>query len=298
MHPVLSVRGLSKTYRGGTTALAGLDLEVRPGMYGLLGPNGAGKTTLMRILATLLQPTSGEARLGDIDIAARPAEARRFLGYLPQEFGTYPSLTVYEYLDYLGLLSGLNRRLRRERIDRLLAEVNLEDCRTKPTRGLSGGMKRRLGIAQALLGDPALLIVDEPTAGLDPEERVRFRNLLSEMAGDRLVLLSTHIVEDVGHTCGRMAVLRAGHLVFEGSPSELIRRSQGRVWGVEADEATAAALRSRNQITSLVRTACGVALRLVAAERPTEAAAPVEPSLEDAYLDLMGETDAAGRENA
>jgi len=284
---MLMISELSKTYRGGTQALAAVSLEIDRGMFGLLGPNGAGKTTLMRTLATLLRPDNGTARLGGVDIIRTPAAARPLLGYLPQEFGTYPSLTVREYLDYLGLLSGLPAAPRARRIEELLKAVNLTDQRDQPTRRLSGGMRRRLGIAQALLSDPQLLIVDEPTAGLDPEERVRFRNLLADLGADRVVLLSTHIVEDVAHTCARLAVINRGRIIFCGSPADLIARAEGRVWTLTTDETQAAHLRRHGRVTLLVRTGHGLALRLVTPDRPPGATA-AEPTLEDAYLDLIG----------
>lgn len=287
---MLTVQNLTKTYKGGTRALDGVDLEVSGGMFGLLGPNGAGKTTLMRVLATLLLPDGGAATLDGTDLVRQPGDARRMVGYLPQEFGTYPSLTAFEYLDYLGLLCKLPAPRRRRRIEELLAAVNLAPQRNQLTRRLSGGMKRRLGIAQALLNDPRLLIVDEPTAGLDPEERVRFRNLLADLGADRVVLLSTHIVEDVAHTCGSLAVIDKGSILFRGTPAELIALARGRVWTVlAANDDDAAALRRGGRVTSLIRTGQGISLRVVGPDRPAHpSAAPAEPTLEDAYMSIMG----------
>src|SRR5579885_3049273 len=226
---------LTKTYRGGVQALKGINLTIENGMFGLLGPNGAGKTTLMRILAGILRPTAGSVQIGEYDISTERGRTavKRMLGYLPQDLGMYPDLSAREFLDYVGILKGMdNRGIRRQRVEELLELVSLSNVANRKLKTYSCGMKRRIGIAQALLNDPKLLIVDEPTAGLDPEERIRFRNLLSELGGDRTVLLSTHIVEDIAQTCRNLAIMKSGHVVFKGTTVDLARETGGKVWTV------------------------------------------------------------------
>src|SRR5271154_5986251 len=226
----LNVEALSKNYRGGVHALRGVQLSLAPGVLGLLGPNGAGKSTLMRILATITRPTAGRVLWNDVDIAHKPDGLREVLGYLPQDFGVYPNLNAVEFLEYLAAVKGIGAAAARQRIDELLALVNLTEARKRPLGGYSGGMRQRVGIAQALLNDPKLLIVDEPTAGLDPEERVRFRNLISELAADRIVILSTHIVSDVESTANQIVLVNKGELVSHTTPEELLMAVEGRVW--------------------------------------------------------------------
>jgi ABC-2 type transport system ATP-binding protein len=279
----IQVTGLTKTYRGGTRALDGLDLTVPTGMFGLLGANGAGKTTLMRILAGLLRPTSGQVLVADHDLATVDGRAAvtRVLGYLPQDLGVYPDLTAWEFLDYVALLKGIDdRAARRRRVAELLEVVALSDVAKRRLKGFSGGMKRRIGTAQALLNDPRLLIVDEPTAGLDPEERIRFRTLLAQLAGDRTVLLSTHIVEDIAQTCRELAVLHKGRPVFRGTVAELTAVAEGRVWSV----VTPGPEPEGGVIVSVLPDPQGVRYRVVAAARPTRDAVPVAPSLEEGYI--------------
>jgi ABC-2 type transport system ATP-binding protein len=278
------ITGLGKTYRGGARALDGVDLTVPTGMFGLLGANGAGKTTLMRILAGLLRPSTGRVTVGDhdLDTAAGRVAVKRVLGYLPQDLGVYPDLTAREFLDYVALLKGLDdRAARSRRVAELLEVVALSTVANKKLKGFSGGMKRRIGIAQALLNDPRLLIVDEPTAGLDPEERIRFRTLLAQLAGDRTVLLSTHIVEDIAQTCRDLAVLDAGRPVFRGTVAELTAIAEGQVWSV-----VTAGPQPGGVIVSALPHTGGVHYRVVSAEPPAPDAAPVAPSLEEGYLAL------------
>lgn len=228
---MLLIEDLAHVYPNGTKALDGVTLEVPRGMFGLLGPNGAGKSSLMRCIATLQLPTRGSIRFDDIDVLARPEALRRTLGYLPQDFGVYPRVTALDMLDHLATLKGLaDRRQRRETVDALLHQVNLWDVRKKALAGFSGGMRQRFGIAQALIGQPSLIIVDEPTAGLDPEERNRFLNLLAEIGENVVVILSTHIVEDVADLCPNMAIIANGRIVRSGAPLELISALEGRVW--------------------------------------------------------------------
>ena len=228
---MLTIDTLIHVYPGGTRALDGVSIDIPRGMFGLLGPNGAGKSTLMRSIATLQTPSTGRIRFGDIDVIAEPERLRRVLGYLPQDFGVYPRVSAYDMLDHLAILKGIaNRTERRETVDALLNQVNLWAVRKKTLAGFSGGMRQRFGIAQALIGQPELVIVDEPTAGLDPEERNRFLNLLAEIGENVVVILSTHIVEDVADLCPRMAIMAAGRIVTQGAPSDLIRNLQGRVW--------------------------------------------------------------------
>ncbi|HWI62444.1 MAG TPA: ATP-binding cassette domain-containing protein [Symbiobacteriaceae bacterium] len=286
---MIRIEGLSKTYKGGVKALQNLSLTIPAGLFGLLGPNGAGKTTLLRILATLLLPDGGQVEICGHDALRRPGDVRRQLGYLPQEFGTYPTLTMVEYLDYMAILAGIKSASdRRRRINQVLDMVRLQEKRKSITWSLSGGMKRRLGMAQALLADPRVLIVDEPTAGLDPEERVNLRNLLATLAQDRVVLLSTHIVEDVAQIAPALAVLKGGQVQYTGSVPGLLRRAEGRVWTAVVDDLTAAQLRTRHSVVGSVRTLEGHQVRLVAPEAPVDGASPATPTLEDAYVALMG----------
>lgn len=280
------LRGVTKVFPGGVQALGGVDLTIPRGMFGLLGPNGAGKTTLMRILAGILPASSGSIDVWGNDgrTAAGRLAVKRTLGYLPQDLGLYPDLTAREFLDYVGLLKGMDEaRARQRRVADLLQMVALDGAADRRLRAFSGGMRRRVGIAQALLADPRLLIVDEPTAGLDPEERIRFRNLLAELAGDRTVLLSTHIVEDVAQTCRRLAVMAAGRVRFEGTAEVLLESARGRVWTVAT-----AGERPGGDVTvvSMVHAGAEVRYRVVG-EVGSGDAVPAEPTLEDGYVWLM-----------
>src|SRR5277367_6400286 len=283
----LVIEGVSKQYAGKLWGLRDLRMEIGPGVVGLLGPNGAGKSTLMRILATVTRPTEGRVLWNDADIARTPDGLRSVLGYLPQDFGVYPHLTAREFLEYLAAAKGLDAAAARRRIDELLGVVNLGEVRDRALGGFSGGMKQRVGIAQALLNDPQLLIVDEPTAGLDPEERVRFRNLLSELSGERIVILSTHIVSDIEAVATSIAILAQGELLTHGSPEALLARLAGRVWEVVVGSGELAALRRDHLVSSTAHRADGVHVRVVANAAPTPASRPLEPSLEDAYLDAL-----------
>jgi ABC-2 type transport system ATP-binding protein len=285
----ITIRQLTKVYRGNVHALRGIDLDVSSGMFGLLGPNGAGKTTLMRILAGILLPTSGMLTIAGEDCATERGRTavKRMLGYLPQELGLYPDLSAREFLDYIGILKGLDdRAARRKRVDALLETAGLADVAGRKLKTFSGGMKRRVGIAQALLNDPQLLIVDEPTAGLDPEERIRFRNLLADLRGNRIVLLSTHIVEDIAQTSQRLAVMDNGRILFHGLVSELVDAARGKVWIV-----TTAGGKPEGEftVTSTVHHGSSVQYRVVGDGVPTGSAEPAEPSLEDSYVWLMRE---------
>jgi ABC-type multidrug transport system ATPase subunit len=253
---------------------------------GLLGPNGAGKSTLMRILATVATPSAGRVLWNGTDIARSPDRLRDVLGYLPQDFGVYPQLTALEFLDYIAAAKGLEARTARRRIEQLLELVNLTDARQRALGGFSGGMRQRVGIAQALLNDPRVLIVDEPTAGLDPEERVRFRNLLGDLAGERIVLLSTHIVSDVEATASRIVMMGQGRLLADASPEELLARMRGRVWECDVAAADVEPLRALHLVGATLRRGDRVLARLVTNEAP-EGARAVEPTLEDAYLDVQ-----------
>lgn len=279
---------LTKRYRGGTVALAEITLDLPTGMYGLLGANGAGKTTLMRILAGILRASSGTATVGPHDLATAAGRrgVRQVLGYLPQELGLYPDLSARAFLDYIGILKGLgNAGSRAERVDELLCLVGLSEVADRKVGGFSGGMKRRVGIAQALLSDPALLIVDEPTAGLDPEERIRFRNLLAGLAGDRMVLLSTHIVEDVASTCRRLAVLADGRVRYCGDTEGLIGAARGRTWQVSLPPGVAPA--GDLVVVSTRAEERHVTYRVVASGAYPVDGEPVAPTLEDGYLAML-----------
>lgn len=282
------MQGLSKTYEGGVTALQPTQLDIADGVFALLGPNGSGKTTFMRMLATLLEPTEGTALVNGHDIGRDRQAVRRLLGYLPQDFGLYPTLTVEEQLDYMALLGEItDAAARKAAVDRVTAHANLGSFRKRRVGELSGGMRQRLGIAQALLTEPQLLIIDEPTSGLDPEERIRIRSLLAELGGDRVVILSTHIVADVEATADALVILRFGEVLFTGSIDELIARTQGRVWICECPREGLHELKERYVFTGVYRVGDHMRIRIVGEGvegRPAEAA---EPTLEDAYLDVM-----------
>lgn len=279
----LLIDNVSKRYNTNTWALRGFSLELKPGVLGLLGPNGAGKTTLMSILATITRATEGTITWNGTDLASNPDALRTVLGYLPQDFGVYPNLNAVEFLQYLAAVKGLDSASARRRIDELLDLVNLTDVRKRPLGSYSGGMKQRVGIAQALLNDPQLLIVDEPTAGLDPEERVRFRNLLSELSGERIVILSTHIVSDVEATATDIALISKGALVAHASPEELLRQVEGKVWEWTIPSTELTAAKQNYLISSTTRRSDGIHARVLTPHAPSRAI-PVLPNLEDAYL--------------
>ncbi len=281
---MLRIESVSKEFRGGAFGVRGLSLEARPGVLGLLGPNGAGKTTLMQMIATVSRPTAGRIRFDGVDVTKDPEAIRRRLGYLPQDFGVYDNLTAFELLDYVARLKGVRSRAR---VAEMLQIVNLHTVAGRAVGGFSGGMRQRLGIAQALISNPDLVIVDEPTAGLDPEERVRFRNLLSDLSGRRLVILSTHIVSDVESIAGEIAVMREGRLLASGPPETLLRAARGSAWEAVVPSDEFERRRDTLTVSSMVRRPDGVHLRLVAMEQPLLEATPVEPDLEDAYLFLM-----------
>ena len=280
----LRVENLSKNYRGGVQALRNAEITLQPGILGLLGPNGAGKSTLMRILATITRPSSGRVLWNGADIAQNPDALRNVLGYLPQDFGVYPNLSAIEFLEYLAAVKGIPAGAAKKRIAELLELVNLGDVAKRPLGGYSGGMRQRAGIAQALLNDPRLLIVDEPTAGLDPEERVRFRNLLSELSGERIVILSTHIVSDVEAVATSIAILSHGQLLAHDSPEALLSSVNGKVREVVVASADLPALRQKHLISNTAHRSDGVHARVVSSVPPDANARLLEPSLEDAYL--------------
>jgi len=283
----LALEKVSKLYGGRLQALREFQLELKPGVLGLLGPNGAGKSTLMRILATITRPSAGRVLWNGTDTAREPDALRKVLGYLPQDFGVYPHLSALEFLEYLAAVKGLEQRGARRRITELLELVNLADVAKRPLGGFSGGMRQRVGIAQALLNDPQLLIVDEPTAGLDPEERVRFRNLLSELAGERIVILSTHIVSDVEAVATSIALIAHGRLVAHGAPEALLTAVEGRVWEVLVPSAALNELRRQHLVSNAAHRSDGVHARVVAEKAPPGTLKSLEPSLEDAYLAML-----------
>jgi ABC-type multidrug transport system ATPase subunit len=283
----LTIEGLSKRF-GQHWALHQLSLRCEPGMLGLVGPNGAGKTTLMRMIATLLEPTEGTIRWNGLDLRTDGETLRRSLGYLPQDFGIYPEFTGRQFLRYLAAMKGLPSSLIKPRVDEVLEIVNLEQVADRKLPAYSGGMKQRIGIAQALLNDPELLIVDEPTAGLDPAERVRFRTLLAGLTSDRIILLSTHIISDVEAVADRLVILQEGRVLADTTPGDLLAGALGSVWSVTVDQPTAAQLQMSYQISSMVNQLSGITLRIVSSTRPHEAAQAVEPSLEEAYLLAVG----------
>ncbi|HLI52054.1 MAG TPA: ABC transporter ATP-binding protein [Thermomicrobiaceae bacterium] len=284
----LTIEHLSKRY-GQDWALRDLTLRCEPGLLGLVGPNGAGKTTLMRMVATLLAPTEGTIRWNGQDISTHGQALRQVLGYLPQEFGVYPEFTGRQFLRYLAAMKGMPAEVAGRRVDEVLELVNLEPAADRKLPVYSGGMKQRIGIAQALLNDPELLIVDEPTAGLDPEERVRFRTLLASLTRDRIVLLSTHIISDVEAVANRLTILHQGRVLVDTSPDALMAGAAGSVWSVTTDQTTALQLQMRFQVSTMVNQADGIALRIVSPTRPHEDAVDVSPSLEEAYLLAVGQ---------
>lgn len=288
----ITIRHLDKYY-GRKQALSDVTMTIPKGMFGLLGRNGAGKTTLMKILAALSKKQSGTVEICGIPVE-NAAEIRRITGYLPQEFNMYPGMSVYEAMDYLGVLSGLSKQERRKRIPVLLERVNLQDDRKKKVKALSGGMKRRLGIAQAVIHDPKVLIVDEPTAGLDPEERVRFRNLLSEIAEERIVILSTHITGDIEASCEEIAVLEEGKLLFRGTVEELLRSVRGKVFRAEISRHELDDLKERCIVTSMLTLGNNVMARFISEQKPFPGAERCGAGVEDAYMYLMqGRSDAS-----
>ncbi len=284
----LTIRSLSKRYHDGTRALDQVSLTVPRGMFGLLGPNGAGKSTLMRIVAGLQEPDTGDVRLGPVDVLRDPETVRRSLGYLPQEFGFYPSATALDLLDHFAVLKGVRQRAERKAlVEALLRRTNLWQVRHKRLGGFSGGMRQRFGIAVALIGEPRLIIVDEPTAGLDPEERVRFLNLLAELGEQAVVILSTHIVDDVAELCSQMAVINRGRIQFEGDPLGAIADLRGHVWRrfVTADEL--ARLEQDQRVLATKMVAGRLAVRIKASVSPSAGFDVVEPTLEDVYFDAL-----------
>jgi ABC-2 type transport system ATP-binding protein len=292
---VLSLQDVSHVYPNGTRALDHVTLSIPRGMYGLLGPNGAGKSTLMRTIATLQAPTEGSIRLGDpstgsgqVDVIADPERLRRTLGYLPQDFGVYPRVSAYDMLDHIAVLKGIATPAdRTTTVETLLHQVNLWEVRKKALASFSGGMRQRFGIAQALIGNPGLIIVDEPTAGLDPEERNRFLNLLAEIGENVVVILSTHIVEDVSDLCTRMAVLVDGRVQLEGAPLELIAATRGRIWMKTIDRSALPQYRERYQILSTRLFAGNTILHVLSDRDPGEGFACVEGGLEDVYFSTL-----------
>lgn len=289
---MLAIKDLMKTYSSGVQALSGVSLEIEPGMFGLLGPNGAGKTTLMKILATLLEPDSGTADMDGLDLITAKAETRKKLGYLPQDFGLYPTLTAAQMLDYFAKLKGVaDRKERRSLVDALLDRVNLSAERNRRLGGFSGGMRQRVGIAQALIGNPQLLIVDEPTAGLDPEERSRLHNLLAESTGENtVVLLSTHIVSDVSNLCNRFAVIRGGKILAATSPEAALAELEGRLWEATLPREEVARLKANGKVISTQLASGGMRVRILSENgKPAESFFAASPTLEDYYFTVVNQ---------
>jgi ABC-2 type transport system ATP-binding protein len=288
---MLIIENLTHVYANGVKALDEVNLTIPRGMYGLLGPNGAGKSTLMRTVATLQSPTSGHIRFGDIDVLKSPDQLRRILGYLPQDFGVYPRVSAYDMLDHMAVLKGIvGAKARKDVVESLLNQVNLWNVRKKAIAGFSGGMRQRFGIAQALIGDPRLIIVDEPTAGLDPEERNRFLNLLAEIGENVVVILSTHIVEDVSDLCPAMAIICDGRIVKEGAPADLVRQLSGRIWKKVIDKAELEAAKARHQVISTRLLAGRTVIHVLTDQDPGDGFERVEGGLEDVYFSTLSNT--------
>jgi ABC-2 type transport system ATP-binding protein len=289
---MLNIKGLTKTYASGVQALRGINLEIPSGMFGLLGPNGADKTTLMKILATLLDPDAGTAEMSGLNLIADKAATRKMLGYLPQDFGLYPTLTAAQMLDYFAKLKGVsNKKERRALVDALLEKVNLSAERNRRLGGFSGGMRQRVGIAQALIGNPQLLIVDEPTAGLDPEERTRLHNLLAESVGEHtVILLSTHIVSDVSNLCRQFAVIRGGEILTSTSPETALAALEGRIWEATLPREQVAGLKATGKVISQQLAGGGTRVRMLSENgRPAESFVAVNATLEDHYFIVVNQ---------
>ena len=285
----IEIKNLTKTYPGGFKALDNVDLTITDGMFGLLGPNGAGKSTLIRILVTLMQPTSGQVLVDGKEISSYRKEMRKMVGYLPQDFRFFAKLRSWEFLDYAARLAGMNsKRERGERVDEMLESVGLYEFRNRMANKLSGGMKRRLGIAQALIARPSVIIVDEPTTGLDPEERIRFRNLLSDMGhSDTIIILSTHIVGDISSTCNQMALLNEGSLIYNGTPDHLVEQADGYVWRAEISQVEYDTLKNEVPIISTIPSGGGWEVQFVGEKPDRIEAVRVDPNLEHAYVHYM-----------
>jgi ABC-2 type transport system ATP-binding protein len=280
----LIIDNVSKLYKGKIWGLKGFSIKIDTGILGLLGPNGAGKSTLMRILATITKPTEGKVTWNGFDIIKYPNKVRAVLGYLPQDFGIYPNLNAIEFLEYIAAIKGLGGKEARKRIDDLLQVLNLTDIKKQPLSSYSGGMKQRIGIAQALLNDPKLLIIDEPTAGLDPEERIHFRNILSDLSGERIIILSSHIVSDIKASATSIAIINKGQLVIYSSPEKLIIQAAEKVWELNIPSKDLSKIRNNYLISSSVQNKNGVQIRLISDKSPSADARSVPPNLEDSYL--------------
>ncbi len=285
----IRISNLNKIYPGGHKALSDIDLTIREGMFGLLGPNGAGKSTLMRILVTILQPSSGEVLINGRDINKQRKEVRKMLGYLPQDFRFFAKLRSWEFLDYAARLAGMNSKKQRlERVDEMLSEVGLYNVRNRMANKLSGGMKRRLGIAQVLISNPSIIIVDEPTTGLDPEERIRFRNLLSDLSHtETIIILSTHIVGDISSTCDQMALLNEGELVYDGAPDLLVTNTKGYVWKAKVSQEKYNQMKEDFPIISTIPSGTGWEIQFVGEKPGDLQAEEIHPNLEHAYVHFM-----------
>lgn len=281
----LKIENLTKVYPNGVKALDNVSIEISNGMFGLLGPNGAGKSSLMRTLATLQEADSGTAFLDDIDILNNPLELRKVLGYLPQEFGVYPKITAEQLLDHIAILKGItNSKERKDLVNYLLQKVNLYEQRSKSVKGFSGGMKQRVGIAQALIGNPQLIIVDEPTAGLDPGERNRFHNLLADVGQDVVIILSTHIVDDVRELCSNMAIMNLGQLVYQGTPNNVLQELKGKVWQKSIERNQVAEYQKNYKVISDKMVAGNPLIHVLSDSNPGNGFEQVEPNLEDVFF--------------
>jgi ABC-type multidrug transport system ATPase subunit len=285
----ISISDLSKEYENHNQALKNVNLQIENGLFGLLGPNGAGKTTLMRILVTLMTPSSGSVKINDLDLQKDRRSIRSMLGYLPQEFHFFSKLKTWEFLEYVAGLAGLkNKKTRAKAVAEMLENVGLYEVRDRQANKLSGGMKRRLGIAQALIGDPQIVVVDEPTTGLDPEERIRFRNLLSDMSQRKIIIiLSTHIVGDISSTCRNMALLNKGQVVFQGPPDDLINQANGHVWQMECIDTELESIKEKYPVITTIPSSSGWEVQFVADQLNGLNAEPIEPNLEHAYVYFM-----------